>query len=43
MFYDLETFNYELTRKLFKEPEVVNTKELQLKFKKPDFDSLKEI
>ena len=43
MVYDLETFNYELARKLFKEPEVVNTKEIKLEFKKPDFETLKEI
>ena len=42
MVYDLETFNYELARKLFKEPEVVNTKEIKLEFKKPDFEGLKE-
>ena len=43
MFYDLKTFNCELTRKLFKEPEIVHTKEFKLEFKKPDFESLKEI
>ena len=26
-----------------KEPEIVNTKEFKLEFKKPDFESLKEI
>ena len=42
MFYDLKTFNCELTRKLFKEPKVVNNEELKLEFIKPDFDGLKE-
>ena len=41
MIVDLETFDFELARKLFKEPEVVNTKDIKLEFKKPDFEGLK--
>jgi flap endonuclease-1 len=42
MIYNLETFNYEVARKLFKEPDVVDTKNIKLEFKKPDFNGLKE-
>ena len=42
MIYDLNTFDYQLARKLFKEPEVVNTKDIKLDFKKPDYEGLKQ-
>ena len=42
MIYDLNTFDYQLARKLFKEPEVVNTKDIKLEFKKPDFEDFSE-
>ena len=41
LMYDKDAFNYVLARKLFKEPEVIDTDKVEIKFTKPDIEGLK--
>ena len=40
--YDEEEFNFELARKLFKEPDVVDVEKTELLWGKPDYEGLKK-